>query len=321
MWRFLIKAAVSAVLIWLLLRHRDLGAILGQMLAVRPLELVLAGICLWALSLPSALRWCRILAAMGETLPLATAFPLVLIGMFFSLVLPSTIGGDAVRMWKLHQAGVPGQTAVTSVMIDRLVALVAVLLLITAGLPALYALVPDPAARGGALVLLVLGYGGFALALVLDRLPFGLDRFRLVRWTRQLCADLRHVLLVPRVAAPTLLYSLVNQGGLILVTWILARGMSFPVTALDCLIVVPVATLVSVVPISVAGWGVREGAYVAGFGLVGLGASDALALSVLYGLLMLAVNLPGGLVWLLSADRKRMARAIAEPGKAGDMGA
>jgi uncharacterized membrane protein YbhN (UPF0104 family) len=321
MWRFLLKAAVSALLIWLLLRHRDLGAIAHQMLAVNPVDLVLAGVCFWVLALPSALRWIRILAAMGHELPLAAAFPIVLIGLFFNLVLPSSVGGDAVRMWKLHRLGLPGQVAVMSVMIDRLVALAALLLLVTAALPALYDLVADRGARNGVLVLLALGYVGFALAMLLEHLPASLKRHRLARWAGQLGSDLRRVLLVPRFAVPTLFYSLVNQGGLIVVTWILARGMGLPIGALDCLLVVPFAVLVSVIPISIAGWGLREGAFVAGFGLVGLGASQALALSVLYGLLNTAVNLPGGIIWLASADKRRPATAAIEPRNAGDAGA
>jgi glycosyltransferase 2 family protein len=312
MWRFLLKGAVSGLLIWLLLRHRDLGALARQMLSVGTGDLALAGACFWLLSLPSTVRWTRILAAMGHPLAFIVAFPIVLIGLFFNIVLPSSVGGDAVRMWKLHRAGLPGQVAVISVMIDRLVALAALLLLVVASLPELYQLVADRAARNGVLILLAFGFAGFAVALLLDRLPQSLSRYRLIQWVAQLSADLRRVLLNPRYAVPVLFYSLINQGGLIVVTWILARGLGLPVGWSECLLVVPFAVLISVIPISIAGWGLREGAFVAGFGLVGLPATDALALSVLYGLLNTAISLPGGLVWLFSADRKLGAHAARE---------
>ncbi|PNQ96029.1 hypothetical protein C1S70_25715 [Azospirillum argentinense] len=51
-------------------------------------------------------------------------------------------------------------------------------------------------------------------------------------------------------------------------------------------------------PISLNGWGVREGAFVAGFALYGLGATDALALSLMIGLSVTLSSLPGGLLWL-----------------------
>ncbi len=308
MWQFLAKGAVSTLLVWLLLRNRDLGALLRQMLAVERGPLVLAGGLLWVLAVPSALRWSTILGAMGYALRLRILFPLVLIGLFFNLTLPSTIGGDAVRMWKIHRLGLPGTAAVVSVMIDRLVALLAILVLVLVSAPALFALIPDRAARVGVLLLLAAGFLAFAAAMVLDRLRLAFSRFRLLRGLAQLSADLRRVLLVPRTAAPALLFSLLNQGGVVGVVGFLAHGLGVPVGWLQCLVIVPLAILVTVLPISIAGWGVREGAFVTGFGLVGVPAADALALSVMFGLLNTLICLPGGLVWLASGERLRVPR-------------
>ena len=57
-------------------------------------------------------------------------------------------------------------------------------------------------------------------------------------------------------------------------------------------------------PISIAGWGVREQAMVTAFALIGVPGEGALALSILFGLIALLFGLPGGVVWLMSADRK-----------------
>ncbi len=304
MWRFLAKGAVSALLVWLLLHNRDLGVLFRQMLAVDRGPLVIAAALLWTLAVPSALRWSTILGAMGYPIRLRIAFPLVLIGLFFNLTLPSSIGGDAVRMWKIHRVGLAGTAAVVSVMIDRLVALLALLVLVLVSVPAFFALVPDRAARGGVLLLLAAGFLAFGAIMVLDRLPLAFSRYRLLRGLAQLSADLRRILLSPRVAAPTLLFSLLNQGGVVGVVGFLAHGLGIPVGWLQCLVIVPLAILVTVLPISIAGWGVREGAFVAGFGLVGVPAADALAVSVLFGLLNTLVCLPGGLVWLASGERR-----------------
>jgi len=53
-----------------------------------------------------------------------------------------------------------------------------------------------------------------------------------------------------------------------------------------------------VVPISIAGWGVREGIMVVGFGYLGVASEASLALSILYGLSILVVALPGGIIWM-----------------------
>ncbi len=63
---------------------------------------------------------------------------------------------------------------------------------------------------------------------------------------------------------------------------------------------IPLVMVASAIPISVAGWGVREGAMVAALGLVGVGEAQAFAISLLLGLMLIVAGLPGGLLWLRS---------------------
>ena len=82
-----------------------------------------------------------------------------------------------------------------------------------------------------------------------------------------------------------------------------------------CLVIVPPVLLLSVVPISLAGWGVREGAMVVAFGFVDIPIADAFALSVTMGLSLLLAGLPGGVIWLTSTSHRtpgRAARDMAE---------
>jgi len=57
--------------------------------------------------------------------------------------------------------------------------------------------------------------------------------------------------------------------------------------------------LILTIPISIGGWGVREGAMVTAFALVGVPGEGALVLSLLFGVIGLVVSLPGGIVWLM----------------------
>jgi hypothetical protein len=63
-------------------------------------------------------------------------------------------------------------------------------------------------------------------------------------------------------------------------------------------VLVPLVVLVSMLPVSVAGWGVREGAMVVALGAVGVDRATALTTSVLFGLALAATGIPGGLLWL-----------------------
>jgi glycosyltransferase 2 family protein len=298
MWQYPIKLAVSALLIWLLVRHLDLGGLAREMVAVEPLSLMGAIACLIALLIPPALRWSVVLRAMGHPTGLGITVPITMIGLFFSQTLPSSIGGDAMRIWELQRAGSGMSIAISSVVIDRAVGLLAICLLVTVTLPILLGLVSSPAVVASVTLLLAVGYAGVGAATLFDRLPAMLQRLRVARGFAYLSTSLRAVVLAPRPALGALGASLLYQLGVVLVVFTLARGIGIAVEATACLVIVPIANLSALLPISISGWGVRESAFVLGFGMVGVAAADALALSVLFGLLNMLVGVSGGLVWL-----------------------
>ncbi len=76
------------------------------------------------------------------------------------------------------------------------------------------------------------------------------------------------------------------------------RALSVEVSILDCLVLIPPVILFMTLPISIAGWGVREGAMVGAFAFVGILEGDAFVVSVLFGLINIIFALPGGLLWL-----------------------
>jgi hypothetical protein len=94
--------------------------------------------------------------------------------------------------------------------------------------------------------------------------------------------------------------------------WLAARALALDVSLLDCLLLIPPIVMLTMLPISIAGWGVRESAMVVGFGFLGVAAPDALALSVAFGLVQIAVGLPGGAVWLA---QRRPVEIVPEGGR------
>jgi hypothetical protein len=306
MLRILLKVAISLFFIVFLFRNRDIAALTNQMLAINHEALVAAAACYWCVGIPSAIRWSLVVRALGHRLDFRHAFPIVLIGYFFNLTLVSAIGGDGVRMWEAYRAGLPTAVAITSVIIERFLQFLAHLFLIAAGIAILfYANVASEMVRQLAVLLLGGGVIAAGLLLALDRLPATWQRFRYFGPLIRFSADFRGILLRPRYAVPTILLGFINQIGVLFVVFLLAKGLNLPISFIDCLMVIPVAMLATAIPISIAGWGVREGAFVAGFGLIDLPSSDALALSLLFGALNTAVRLPGGLVWLTLSFRRK----------------
>lgn len=298
MWRVAVKVAISVLLLWLLLRHQDLGVLRGELMQLDDRMLAVATLLYAALTPVLALRWSAVLAALRSPLGVRSSFPIVMIGLFFSQMLPSGVGGDVARAWLARNAGLPLPVAVSSVLVDRLAGVLALFVAVTAGLPALLQIPAGSAVTGATVLVLIGGYAALGGALLLDRLPPGLDRFKLVRGLRRFAVDCRAALLRLRFLLPVLGYSLINQFGLVLVIFVLARALGLSVGIMACLLVVPLSNLVQILPISIAGWGVREGFLVAAFGLFGVAAEKAFTLSVIFGLLTILISLPGGVIWI-----------------------
>ncbi|HEY9538811.1 MAG TPA: lysylphosphatidylglycerol synthase domain-containing protein, partial [Kiloniellaceae bacterium] len=115
-----------------------------------------------------------------------------------------------------------------------------------------------------------------------------------------LAGDARRVLLTPATSLALLLLSALAQLLTVGATYLLAQGLGLPLAFADCLALMPAVVLITFFPLSLAGWGVREGAAVLLLGVAGLAADAALAVSVLFGLGMLAAGLPGCFLWLRS---------------------
>ncbi len=298
---FCIKAAVSGLLLWLPLRNVQLGTMYAQMTAMNPWALAGAFVALAGTTLIAALRWSVILRTLGMPRDFSVTYPLSLIGLFFGQALPAGVGGDAVRVWLGCKTGLSVPVSVSSILGDRLAGLFAILLIVTAELPAVHTITPDAKFFYALLMMLAVFYAGFIVLLLLAFLPTSWRRFRFVGGFVRISADLRVILFSPRAALAVLSYGVIIQLGNVLAVFSLAKGLNLSIGLESCLLIVPIANILQSLPISIAGWGVRESFFVAAFGLTGATAPQALAVSVLFGLLVIANSLPGGLLWLLKA--------------------
>ncbi len=103
------------------------------------------------------------------------------------------------------------------------------------------------------------------------------------------------------VLAVSVLVATANMA--IFVVILLGMGVDMRL-ALGCALLVPAVLEIAMLPISIAGWGVREGAAVVAFGTLGLPSHLALGASFAFGLIVLAVSLVGGVLWL--SDRRKL---------------
>jgi uncharacterized membrane protein YbhN (UPF0104 family) len=308
---FLVKAAISALLLYLSLRRVNLGNVLERLggLNFGLIAFILFALCIQILLL--ALRWREIVAICGARLHVTTALRYSFIGLFFSQVLPSTVGGDVVRIWLMARSGAGWPTASYSVLIDRVVGVAVLAVLVVACLPWTLDLVHDPVARAA---LALIGFGALTGAIAF--LALGMPPLRVMeRWwlTRHLVVAsrlawrlCRSAAAGTRVAALSFAIHLTS----VIVAWGAAMAAHVSVEFSQVLFLVLPVILIATIPVSIAGWGVRESAMILAFSYAGLAGSDGLIVSILYGAASLAVGAIGGIVWVASGYRWRSVKTI-----------
>ena len=306
-WRsglwILVKLAVSASLIAWIAASFDFGAAASRIAGMQPELVVLATFAVLAQYELYAWRWWLILRAIGAPLGHATALRFTFVSFFFHQTLLPTIGIDAARIVLVARAGIPMGTAVSGVAIDRLVATFSLALVAIAATPRLRELLP---LAGVAETLLVVGIiGAVVTASPIDfayrierrsaRFPWLAPFRRFGEGARAVAKDRPSLFAVVGLSLAIHILSLAILG-------LLVAASGSEVRFIDAAILAAPVLVAASLPISFAGWGVREGTMVAIFVAAGMSGADALAASIASGLLYLATSLIGAALWI--ADRR-----------------
>lgn len=295
------RVLVTLGLLGLLASRIDLRHAGSLLAGARPGLAAAAVLALLAGTAVNAVRW-RALCDPGQAPPpLAAFWKILMVGLFFNQVLPSGIGGDAVRAWRCQLLGMRLGAAARSILLERASGYSVFVALLAAGLPMLAGAV-DTVLLRGLLLLLAVCLGGLAALFVLDLVP-GLARLSaLTAWLGALSVAARRLAAQPRRLAANLVLSTVSVGLTVLGFQLAGAAVGVEAGYLTWLAVVPPVALVQLIPVSLAGWGVREVALAQLLGVLGVAPERAVAASILFGLVQIAAALPGGLIWLAGWD-------------------
>lgn len=309
---FVVKIGVTLGLFYWLAAKVDVNQLPAILELVPPGYIVLAAVAHFIVFLLGGIRWWLLLRPVGLRLPFRRVMPSYLLGVLFNNLLPTSVGGDVVRVVHLKIAGVDAQALVSATIVDRIIGLAALLCM------AMLAVLLAPASSHMtsltmtlAVLSAVTAAGVYLLfapftARVIELLGQRFAHTRIRRWLLevvQLCHACASAW--PRIVGAFLL-SMLLQSVLIMVYYLLARALNIQVPVIVLFALIPLVFIAASLPISVGGLGVREATLVALLSLVGVPAQSTIALSLLYLLVLIAASLPGALVlW--------WARAVADP--------
>lgn len=303
------KWAISLGLLAWIFRDLALGEIMASIYAADAWLLLLAcslNAIGWTLT---AYRWRTLLAAQGVQTTIPFLFNSYAVSMFFSNLLPSTIGGDAVRIYDSWRLGCTKASAVAVVFVDRFTGLLALMfftlvalsmwgvsgqslvsiwIYVLLGSMAMVAVIwlalfpPNWLLRGSQ-------SGGKRLNLLWGKVASLLEAFAIFRGQT-------------RALVWALIFSLLLQANVVLYYYLIATALHIDIPLTAFFLIVPLTIFIMMVPISVNAIGLRENAFIFFFALYGTANSEAVALAWIAYAIVLLQGIVGGVVYLLRRE-------------------
>ena len=284
----LAKLAVSSLLLAFVLRKAGLQNVLAHLREMDLRFFVLSSLLYLAVLFLASVRWSILL---GGKHPIGRMYSLTLIGAFFNHLLPGAVGGDAVKAYYLYREAGQGGRVIASVFMDRYVGYVA---LLSIGLVSGLAAFGELRTIGMQWLTPLLFIAFLAGSLVV----FGLRIGRRFASIADFYGYFHETMRDRRVLAKTLLLSFGVQALSILMIYLIARGTGQRPAFAALFVFVPIIITATMVPVTISGLGIREGAFVLLFGLTGMSAEASTAISLLWFLSVAASSLLGLIEYL-----------------------
>ncbi len=253
------------------------------------------------------LRWYWVGAMLNANIKLKKTLSFMFIGQFFSQLLPSSIGGDGIRLFMAHKEGITLGRASSSILCDRGLGLMMNIIL-----PVLaYFILPihwDPgfvkfmhglnifaSIATGALLFLYFGQ---------DFIIRILKKIHVISRVANLIHDMHKVVFThshtPRLYAISASVQILS----VFIFYSIGRGLHIYMPIESLFIIIPSVMLITVIPLSIAGWGIRESAMVIGLSFIGVSQIQSFAISFTFGLLLIIATLPGFILWIIYKHKK-----------------
>lgn len=301
------KTVISVGLLALVFSRVDISQAWKQFQFLSLPFVFLALIYYTGCQLLSCLRWQIVLRSSGYSIPISSLLSSYFAGMFLNIFLPGSFGGDVYRVYRVTRETKDSEAALVSVFLERFTGLVALSALAVMGLPPAIKVV-------GRWDIMLLFFGsvgalvGGVLLIVSPQLlmlvepwlqKLGLNslttRFAKIQILLRQFAQHRKAL------ALSISLSLLLMLAIVYYHYLVAQQLKIPISYLELLVFIPIVAVITLLPISLGGLGVKEGLWVYLFNRIGLTVEQALLLSVTITILGWLLALPGGIVLLLDS--------------------
>ncbi len=316
----IVKAVVSVAILYFLFRNVDFKLFMDMFIAMPLLNFVGAGLTLLIVQFISTYRWSRVVKK-DILISYRSLLSIYFVGMFFNSFLPTAVGGDFVKGYYLFKRSGKAAPSFASIFVDRYSGFAAMMFIEAVALIIGYKVVLSIGGPGLLFVFIFL-IAAFAMASLFMWVEF------LHGWLIAIFARIQFYKLNDKIEGfykvfmaykgkglliRIFLISLVVQGGVSLSYFILGRGLGIDAPIGYYFLFVPMATSAAMIPLSLAGLGIREGVFIFLFTGVGVSSEAALGLSLLWFVTTILISLPGAVEYIRIGGRKsQMPKTIEE---------
>jgi len=300
----LFRTVLSAVLIALIFYYLVDSRQFVQLLAAAKLSFLLLCIALIAADrFVMAWKWMILLRAQGSGVSFRDITELTFVSTFFGLFLPSILGGDVVRAYSLTKNISDANLSISSVLLDRTIGISSMMAVSLVSALVSYRYIADPrilmvvflfAVVFGIFVLLVFSSSGpKLLEMILPLKGLGTLREKL----KGIYDSFLQFKAYKKVLFYAAVLSVTVQIMRIVGVYISSLALNLSTSFVYFLIFIPLTIILSLLPVSIAGIGIREGAYIYFFTRVGMTSSGAFTLALLIYFLTIIATLPGAFIY------------------------
>jgi len=312
----LVKVCISIAIMYFLLRSIDLATLWQTFASVNPLAVVFVAVLFLCTQSISTFRWSVILKK-DVDISYFKLLSIYFVGMFFNNFLPTMVGGDLVKGYYLYKYSNKGDVALASIFMDRYSGFAALMCITALALIPGYALIKGTALPGF-FVLLIGGFAAMSLVIwvgplhswamrLMDKIHFyGINK-KIDTFYRVLMGYKSHADILAKIFA----CSVVVQGGVIIGYYVLGSGLGMDIPLGYYFLFIPLTTVISMLPISLSGLGIREGAFIFLFTMVGATKEQAITLSLLWFATAALVSMIGGVEYVRMGGRKAVREGMS----------
>jgi uncharacterized membrane protein YbhN (UPF0104 family) len=308
--RWLVRAGVSSLAFGFFALHVESAQLIAALTSLSfPAVVAAALLAIVQLGL-AAERWHCLNAGLGVAVSRPATLKIYARSLLIGALLPGSIGTDAARGWAIYQRTGDWMGSLAAIMLDRVIGLMVLAAMIVAGGVRLLHPWHEGLSQRLWMTAAVPLATGAMLSFLLPKSWVLIERWRHASKLQSLVGATLTMMRSPWIAASLLLSSGAIHCCSILAMYALAKGLGAPLCLADAAVLVPPILLAAALPVSLAGWGIREGVAVVLFAQVGISSAQALAISIAFGVTALVPGLIGGISFVGERARRSVLAAV-----------